>query len=388
MTALMAQMVEMQAQFQAQLTAQNAKYTALADQIKKQSLLQPTIEHDLSSTPQPLPPRQLHSSQPPAPPRQYDTTPATSSYVSFKVPYLANKLSDGKKPTARLWRKLVADRISQYEHSFVNDSAKRSFVLDQLEGLALEYCEGLYIQDNIISEQMINKVANFLTDPAERQRAQDAYAYLVQLEGQPFEPFYQQFELLASIAGKINSKDKYQDLIRKLNDDYRTRSLMGRLGSEDYEADVRVLQHLDANDAGIAASKQARRASAKAVATAISRRDRAATYAKSRQALQGQPGILAAAPPMQPPPPANVPRHFSPGQRATPPVGGFTRSSPSPAFNARAQTPRHTVGEVEYESYEDAMEEIEEEDDVPAEAQAEAVAYAKQLEVDRAKDGA
>ncbi|KAM3066947.1 hypothetical protein ACMFMG_007090 [Clarireedia jacksonii] len=348
MTALMAQIVEMQAQFQAQLTAQNAKYTTLADQIKKQSLLQPTIEHDLSSTPQPLPPRQLHSSQPPAPPRQNDTTPAASSYVSFKVP------------------------------------AKRLFVLDQLKGLALEYCEGLYIQDNITSEQMINKVANFLTDPAEHQRAQDAYTHLVQLEGQPFEPFYQQFELLASIAGKINSNDKHQDLIRKLNDDYRTHSLMGRLRSEDYEADVRVLQYLDTNDTGIAASKQARRASAKAVATAISRRDRAATYAKSRQALQGQPGILAAAPPMQPPPPANVPRHFSPGQRATPPVGGFTRSSPA---LARAQTPHHTVGKVEYKPYKDTIEEIEEEDNVPAEAQAEAVAHAKQLEVDRAKDG-
>ncbi|KAM3069108.1 hypothetical protein ACMFMG_010633 [Clarireedia jacksonii] len=266
------------------------------------------------------------------------------------------------------------------------------YVLNQLEGLALQYYKGLYIQDNITSKQIIDEVANFLTDPAKRQRAQDTYAHLVQLEGQPFEPFYQQFELLASIAGKTNPKDKHQDLIRKLSNDYRIQSLIDRLGSTDYKADVKVLQHLDTDDAGIAASKQARRAPAKAVAAAISRRKRAATYAKSRQTLQGQSGIPAVQPgyASQPTTPANIPRHFSPGQRTTPPVqsGGFNRSSPLPALQTRAQTPRHTVGEVEYDMYEDAMEDIVEEDDVPPEAQAEAVAHAKQQEVDRAKDGA
>jgi hypothetical protein len=347
----------------------------------------PTTEHANPTSP----PRAHfgHEPEPLAPQRAatYDSMAHSIRSQIPKVANMSNKLSDGKSFRASLWKALVLDRLSAYEQTLFNESLRRQYVIDQVEGIALEFLEGLYLQQPpLTASQLITEVSQYMTDPSEAERAADQY-HVLTMGKLTFSEFYRQFRLLAITARITDQATLRRDLTSKVTDFYRRASGMGRMASSDLQGDVKVYQWLESNEDGI---KLINLPASRTAPSAATRKNPGSTYTSSRQELTAQarqPPTPASAirntPTVQP---ANTPRHFS----ATP--------SPAPAYNrgttpfrtnnterAKSFTP-HTVGEVETEELEEDYADAVEEQD-PA-AGAEAVALAQRQEMTRAKDAA
>jgi hypothetical protein len=351
------------------------------------SFLQPTIEQINPTSPPTAYFR--HEPEPLAPQRAatYDSMAHSMRSQVPKVANMSNKLSDGKSFRASLWKALVLDRLSVYEQTLFNESLRRQYVIDQVEGIALEFLEGLYLQQPpLTASQLITEVSQYMTDPSEAERAADQYHILI-MGKLTFSEFYRQFRLLAITARIADQATLRRDLTSKVTDFYRRASGMGRMASSDLQGDVKVYQWLESNEDGIRLINLPASRTAPSTAT---RRTPGSTYTSSRQELTAQarqtptPALATRnAPSVQP---ANTPRHFS---AAPSPAPTYNRSTTpfrtNNAERARSFTP-HTVGEVETEELEEDYTDAVEEQDSAAEA--EAVALAQKQEMTRAKDAA
>jgi hypothetical protein len=316
----------------------------------------------------------------------------SQSYLP-KVTNMTNKLSDGQQFRASLWRAIITDRMEAYTETLSSQGLKRQYVLDQLEGTALDYAEGLYLQQSprLSAESIVSQVADFLTDPAERERARDQFRVLRMQEGTPFREFYREFCLLASLARKTNAEDLRDDLATKVTPFYRRTCSMALLNSRSLSEDVRLYHHVDATEAGIKTIYGNHRS----YDYGAPRKRQGATYSSSKQELAQQAKTIPADKPATTRTsaslPPNTPRHFTPNrttymqpaattQGTTPfrPNTDRVRSQTSYAVNAL----NYAEGSEEEEAYSDAPE-----DQEPA-VQAEAVAHAIYKEMDRAKGAA
>lgn len=343
----------------------------------------------------PVPSRQAAS----VPPRQQRATTFDSAISDGfsgyrpKVTDLHNKLSDGTTIKASLWKALMYERLEIYAYALPTDGFRRQYVLEQTQGVALDYLEGLYMQQNppLSATELVDQVASFLTDSAEQQRARDDY-YMLRMGSLAFSEFHRQLMLLATTAGITDKETLRRDLTSKVTEFYRRHTAPGRMASTTLERDVEVYQYIEANESGIRTVNSTR--SAPPASTPRSRRGN--THYASKQELSTQARQTSYAPASQRPtvPVApNTPRHFTP-LRTTPTFqqGGYQRNS-TPSGNhygdrARSHTP-HTVADMDYpeqeedqESYADAQE------DLTPEQEAEAQAHAVHEEMNRAKDDA
>ncbi|PQE31887.1 hypothetical protein CJF32_00008805 [Rutstroemia sp. NJR-2017a WRK4] len=295
-----------------------------------------------------------------------------------KVTNMTNKLSDG---------------LEAYAEILSSQGLKRQYVLDQLEGTALDYTEGLYLQQEprLSAEQMIVEVANFLTDPAERERAKDQFRVLRIQEEMLFKDFYREFCLLASLACKANADDLYDELATKVTPFYRRAGSMALLNSRSLAEDVYIYYHIDATEAGIKTVNAAYRS----YTNSIPRSRQGATYSSSKKELAVQVRPI----PVDKPAYArehgsllpNTPRHFTPDRNPyTQPVAVNRGTNPfrTSTDRARSQTP-YAVNTVEYieESDEgEAPPDAPEDQDLAV--QAEVIAHTVYQEMDRAKGAA
>jgi hypothetical protein len=316
----------------------------------------------------------------------------SQSYLP-KVTNMTNKLSDGQQFRASLWRAIITDRLEAYAETLSSQGLKRQYVLDQLEGTALDYAEGLYLQQSprLNAEQIVVQVADFLTDPAECERARDQFRVLFMKEGTPFKEFYREFCLLASLARKTNADELRDDLAHKVTPAYRRASATALLNCKSMAEDVRVYHHIDATEAGIRTMYSARRS----YDYGAPRKRQGATYSSSKQELAQQAKTIPADKPATTRTsaslPPNTPRHFTPNRttymQPAATTQGTTPFRPN-TDRVRSQTPyavnalNYAEGSEEEEAYSDAPE-----DQEPA-VQAEAVAHAIHEEMDRAKGAA
>jgi hypothetical protein len=94
----------------------------------------------------------------PAPPAATQVQPRVQTYdlsatlgaapYRPKVTDLHNKLNDGTSIRPSLWRTLILERLEIYQYALPTESFRRQYVLEQTQGLILEYLEGQYLQQN------------------------------------------------------------------------------------------------------------------------------------------------------------------------------------------------------------------------------------------------
>jgi hypothetical protein len=316
----------------------------------------------------------------------------SQSYLP-KVTNMTNKLSNGQQFRVSLWRAIITDRLEAYTETLSSQGLKRQYMLDQLEGTALDYIEGLYLQQSprLNTEQIVAQVADFLTDPAERERARDQFRILYMKEGTPFKEFYREFCLLASLARKTNAEDLRDDLATKVTPFYRRTCSMALLNSRSLGEDVRLYHHVDATEAGIKTIYGNHRS----YDYGAPRKRQGATYLSSKQELAQQAKTIPADKPATTRTsaslPPNTPRHFTPNRTTYMQPAAITQGTTPFRPNTdrvRSQTPyavnvlNYTEGSEEEEAYSDAPE-----DQEPA-VQTEVVAHAIYKEIDRAKGAA
>jgi hypothetical protein len=267
-------------------------------------------------------------------------------------------------------------------------------VLDQLEGLALDYAEGLYLQQSLhlSAEQIVTQVADFLTDPVERERTRDQFRVLRIQEGMPFKEFYREFCLLASLARKTNTEDLRDDLATKVTPYYRRACSMALLNSRSLSEDARLYHYVDATEAGIKTVNTAYRSYDKGA----SRKRQSATYSNSKQELAQQakpipvvinPAYTRTSTSLPP----QVPRHFTPDRTTYIQPAAVNKGTNPFRMNidrARSQTP-HAINTAEYieESNEEEAPSDAPEDQDPT-VRVEAIAHTIYEEIDRAKGAA
>jgi hypothetical protein len=311
-----------------------------------------------------------------------------------KVTDLHNKLNDGASIRPSLWRTLMLERLEIYQHALPTESFRRQYVLEQTQGLALEYLEGQYLQQTppLTAVQLVESVATFLTDPAEAQRAADEY-YVLRMGNLSFTEFHRQLMRLANLAGITDKRTLRQDLTFKVTEFYRRATGMGRMASTSLEGDVRVYQWLEANEAGIK-TVNAARSNTPANTT---RRTQGESHSTSRtelaaQAKQPAPhAYVSTNPRLGTPAPAvnDTPRHFTPARNSPAFQQSSTQRHATPPGNYSTDRARsHTVGAVEYTEADDDAETFVDAPEDPTPAEAEAIAHAVHAEMDRAKDDA
>jgi Ni/Co efflux regulator RcnB len=139
--------------------------------------VQPSIERLTSAPPAT---EHVHFSQPPRiQPPATQVQPRAQTYNSSatlgaapyrpKVTDLHNKLNNGTSIRPSLWRTLMLERLEIYQYTLPTESFRRQYVLEQTQGLALEYLEGQYLQQTppLTAVQLVELVATFLTNPVE-----------------------------------------------------------------------------------------------------------------------------------------------------------------------------------------------------------------------------
>ncbi|PQE32167.1 hypothetical protein CJF32_00001764 [Rutstroemia sp. NJR-2017a WRK4] len=234
---------------------------------------------------------------------------------------------------------------------------------------------------------MIVEVANFLTDPAERERAKDQFRVLRML----FKDFYREFCLLASLVYKANTDDLRNELATKVTPFYRRAGSMALLNSCLLAEDIRIYHHIDATEAGIKTVNTAYRS----YTNSIPRSRQDTTYSSSKKELTVQVRPIPINKPVYtcehgslPP---NTPRYFTPDRNPyIQPVAINRGTNPfrTSTDRARSQTP-YTVNTVEYVEESDEGEappDAPEDQDLAV--QAEAIAHTVYQEIDRAKGAA
>jgi hypothetical protein len=216
----------------------------------------------------------------------------------------------------------MLERLEIYQHALPTESFRRQYVLEQTQGLALEYLEGQYLQQNppLTAIQLVESVVTFLTDPAEAQRAADEY-HVLRMGNLSFTEFHRRLMRLANLANITDKHTLRQDLTFKVTEFYRRATGMGRMASTTLEGDVRVYQWLEANEAGIKTVNSAR---SHTPAANMTRRTQGESHSTSRtelaaQAKQPAPyAYVSTNPRLGTPAPAvnNPPRHFTPARNS------------------------------------------------------------------------
>jgi hypothetical protein len=100
-------------------------------------------------------------------------------------------------------------------------------------------------------EEIIDKVANFLTDPTEYEYTKDQFKVLFIKEGILFRKFYREFCLFISLIQKTNTNKLYNDLAYKITPVYRYTSAIVLLNYKSIAENIRIYYYIDIIEVGI-----------------------------------------------------------------------------------------------------------------------------------------
>ncbi|CCU74514.1 simnilar to predicted protein from Sclerotinia sclerotiorum [Blumeria hordei DH14] len=146
---------------------------------------------------------------------------ASTSRPAFRpetIPLLSSRLSDGRDMKPRLWQQQILERLQWYNSSFFDNSHRRSYIVDNTEGIARDFLLPLYMDMNPrpSPNRLIQEVVDFLLDPAEQQIASDDYHKLEMQPYEQFRHFFQRFRILANQAGLTDENMLKSDLRNKI----------------------------------------------------------------------------------------------------------------------------------------------------------------------------
>jgi hypothetical protein len=103
----------------------------------------------------------------------------------------------------------------------------------------------------LTTEEIIDKVANFLIDPTEYEYTKDQFRVLFIKEGILFREFYREFYLLASLAQKTNIDKLYNNLAYKITLVYRYTNTTVFLNYKSIAEDIHIYHYIDIIEARI-----------------------------------------------------------------------------------------------------------------------------------------
>ncbi len=220
-------------ELQDQLDQERRERQAVEERLRRleQASTVPSVEQEPSAT--------LDSSTRQQPPFQRTNTsprgtPQSSRSVSSrieKIPRLPVKLSDGITYRPRLWQQQILNHLEWYGQYFLNDEHKKSYIIDNTEGIARDFLEPLFLDPdgNCDPYDLIDSVCKFLTNPAEQSLARTEFKKLDMKAYKTFWEFYHVFRTTATLAGyrddltlRTELKDKLLPRLRmKLTQEWR-----------------------------------------------------------------------------------------------------------------------------------------------------------------------
>lgn len=120
-----------------------------------------------------------------------------------KIPKLPTRLSDGITYRPRLWQQQILNHLDWYSRYFLNDEHRKSYILDNTEGMARDFLEPLFLDPDGNSDpyDLIDSVCKFLTNPAEKSQARTKFKKLEMEADNTFWEFYHEFRTTATLAG-------------------------------------------------------------------------------------------------------------------------------------------------------------------------------------------
>lgn len=148
--------------------------------------------------------------------RENSSSSANSGFRRIeRIPYLAEKLSDGRIYRAKQWESRILDNLEDYGDFFISDRQKKNYVLDQTEGIARDYLAPKIADrsSDASPEDLVHDVVTFLSDPAEQQQGEIDFEALHMLPKETFWEFYLEFCRLASIA-EITDQRRLRNAMR------------------------------------------------------------------------------------------------------------------------------------------------------------------------------
>jgi len=121
--------------------------------------------------------------------------------------------------------------LEWYNQYFLNDEHKKSYILDNTEGIARDFLEPLFLDPdgNCDPYDLIDSVCKFLTNPAEQSLARTEFKKLKMTTNKTFWEFYHVFRTTATLASirddltlRTELKDKLLPRLRmKLTQEWR-----------------------------------------------------------------------------------------------------------------------------------------------------------------------
>ena len=166
-----------------------------------------------------------------------------------KIPWLDQKLSNGKDYPAKTWKARITDNLLDYRDYFQSERAAKNYVLDQTEGLANRFL-ATRIQDSANTDtpqELVDEVARWLTDPAEKERANIEFQKTFMHQKQHFWDFYLEFTNLAATAEITDEERLRNDMRSKILP--RLREQLGQKWAETttFDAWVTAIQNEETN---------------------------------------------------------------------------------------------------------------------------------------------
>lgn len=312
----------------------------------------------------------LPSIEPARDSRQPSLASSGASLRREKIPLLPCKLSDGKAYKAKLWNRQILDRLEWYQDHFFNENHRRSFILDNTEGIARDFLEPLFLdlENTQDALELVDAVTTFLSDPAEQDIAMNEFLNL-NMDRSPslsFWDFYQRFRTLATTAQIRDDLSLRTALRDKITPALRRGAVLEWNRCRTIDQYASVIQQLDADDLAVR-TRNSRRTNASYKPTSQARGN---AYKEVRQSDQSS--IPSSGPPHTGQPtsaPAGAPKHYSSSPATRQPSAGSqnihrdrTSTPHQTRFEQRRSHSIHVVdAEQDSDSGEDHFEEAREE---------------------------